>query len=87
MIHDREMIKAAQSELLTLGSGHIAYLKLLDDAAIESLTVEPAMKQNLRAGKVWGLYSASGEVLALCDSAAAAWSYAADNQLMPVSVH
>jgi hypothetical protein len=81
MFHDKAMIETAENELFSLGEGHIGYVRIMRDDELRSLPAEIGFEE------AWGVYSATGDTLAVCDSQAAAWSYFADHQLVPVSVH
>lgn len=70
-----------KTELLSLGEGQIGYVRELAQAEIASLPID------ITFDRAWAVYSATGEPLALCDSPNAAWSYFADHELAPVSVH
>ncbi len=70
-----------RKEFLSLGEGQIGYVRLLDDKDMERFSDQVSFS------KAWGVYSASGETLAICDSPAAAWSFFADHELLPVSLH
>lgn len=83
MIHDRQMLEAANSRLLELGAGEIAYLRPVSEAE----RLEMGLDEPRHAAIAWKVCSAAGEPLALCATAADAWSYAIDNGLVPVSIH
>jgi len=75
------MLNTANSELLNLGVGQVAYLRRL---AGDELDLLPHDSDRENA---WGLFSAKGEPLALCDSPHSAWSYANDHDLVTVNLH
>jgi hypothetical protein len=81
MHHDRQMLKTANSELLNLGVGQIAYLRKLQADETREL---PEFSD---PDNTWGLFSANGEPLALCDSPQSAWHYAKDHELITVHLH
>jgi hypothetical protein len=85
MQHDLELHKMANEELLSLGQGHIAYLKKVTGA--EAMEMGAFAEQMEPDGTYWGLYSANGETLAICDSPASAWAFANDSDLVPVHTH
>ncbi len=81
MFHDKHLAEAASEQLFSLGEGQIGYVRLMREEELSHLPPEANIE------KAWGVFSATGETLAICDSPAAAWSFFADHQLMPVSVH
>lgn len=81
MFHDKDMAKQAERELFSLGEGQIGYVRAIRRDELDSLPPEVSFEQP------WGVFSASGEALAVCDSPAAAWTYFAEHQLVPLSVH
>lgn len=88
MIHDRELIDAANNRLLELGNGEVAYLRPLDGSELAALGAEPFVN-GISEGEIagWSVCSASGEMLALCATPSDAWGYAVENGLVPVSLH
>ena len=70
-----------KGELLSLGEGQIGYTRLLDSSEMEQFSDQISFQ------KAWGVYSASGETLAICDSPAAAWSFFGDHDLLAVRLH
>lgn len=81
MFHNKEFDQTDREALFTLGEGQIGYIRPMRQDELANL---PAEADFTRA---WGAFSASGEPLAVCDSPSAAWSFFADRQLVPVSVH
>jgi hypothetical protein len=81
MIHDRQMLKTANTELLNLGIGQVSYMRKLKENEIADLPAEAD------GANAWGLFSASGEPLAICDSEQSAWNYAMDQELITVRLH
>lgn len=72
---------AANGEFLTLGEGQIGYVRELNDEAMAELPTD------VELDRAWGVFSATGEALALCDSPNSAWMFFADHELQAVSVH
>lgn len=65
-------------DLLGLGEGQVGYIRMLDkDELPEDIILE----------KAYGVFSAKGEALALCDSVNAALLFSADHELQMVSLH
>ena len=81
MYHDKEIAKTAENELFSLGEGQIGYVRPMRRDEIDTLPAEISFDEP------WGVFSATGETLAVCDTPAAAWAYFAENQLVPLSVH
>ncbi len=81
MFHDKEMTKQAERELFSLGEGQIGFVRAIRSDELKLLPPEVSFAEP------WGVFSASGETLAICDSPAAAWTYFAEHQLVPLSVH
>ncbi len=81
IVFDETSFFEGNSELLTLGEGKIGYIRELNDEAMAELPVE------IELDRAWGVFSATGEALALCDSPNSAWSFFADHELQAVSVH
>lgn len=82
MVHDSGLIDTANRELLGLGFGEVAYLRKLDEAGLRALGIAAP-----ESAWGWGLFSASGEALAVCPTPAEAWRVAEDKGLVTVSVH
>lgn len=81
MFHNKDIQKAGHEALFSLGEGQIGYIRPMRE---DELTHLPPEADFTRA---WGAFSATGEPLAICDSPSAAWSFFADRELVPVSVH
>lgn len=71
----------AQLDLLELGDGEVGYVRYLKKDDL------PELPDDVRIEDAWGVYSAKGEPMALCDSVNAAWHFGADHDLDIVSVH
>jgi hypothetical protein len=68
-------------DLLVLGDGEVGYVRHLTKDEL------PELPADVKLENAWGVYSAKGEAMALCDSATAAWHFGADQDLQIVSVH
>ena len=77
--------QTADNELLALGQDKIAYLSKLDAAMASNLVLPPELIA--KADDLWGVYSASGDVLAICDSPIAAEEFANEEELIAVRTH
>lgn len=75
----------SQIELLKLGGGEVAYIKILsvDDAK----RLFPAVEGLPPGISLFALHAADGTPIALTDSRQAALSHAMDGELMVASVH
>lgn len=86
MKHDTQLVKeTADNQLLELGQDKIVYLSKLDAAMASNLVLPPEL--TAKASDLWGVYSASGDVLAICDSPVAAWEFANEEDLIAVRTH
>jgi len=81
ILADGELFNTASSELLTLGEGQVAYAKPIKQSDLAELSLDVDFKE------AWGIFSATGETLALCDSPNAVWSFFADHELDAVALH
>lgn len=86
MKHDVKLVKAAaDKDLLALGQDKIVYFSKLDAAKISNMVLPPELIAE--AKNLWGVYSASGDVLAVCDSIIAASQFVDDQHLVAVTTH
>ncbi|MGB7336546.1 MAG: DUF1150 family protein [Salaquimonas sp.] len=81
IILDENIPQGETSEFLSLGEGQIGYIRELGHEAMAELPVD------INLDRAWGVFSATGEALALCDSPNSAWLFFADHELQAVSVH
>ena len=71
----------SMNDLLWMGEGDIGYLKQLNADEIANLPMD------LEIDQVWGVFSAKGEPIALCDGPRAAFEFFSDHNLRAVSIH
>lgn len=79
------MQDTADSELRLVGEDQLAYISMIPKETQEDLTAQ--IEDLAEFDKLWGVYSASGELLVVCDSPASAWEYADENELKTVKTH
>lgn len=82
MVQDQELSDTANRELLALGHGQIAYLKKLAAGDLSRFGIDAG-----DSAIAWGVFSASGETLAICPTAPEAWRIASDHGLVAVNLH
>jgi hypothetical protein len=75
----------SQIELLRLGGGQVAYIKLLSSE--EAKRLFPAVEGVPPGISLFALHAADGTPIALTDSRQAALSHAMDGELTVASVH
>ena len=68
-------------DLLGLGDGQVGYIRMLEKDEL------PDLPEDIILEKAYGVFSAKGEALALCDSVNAALLFSADHELQMVSLH
>ena len=75
----------SMKELAALGSDDVAYIKIMSS---QEVMEKFPMVEGLQPGiKLWALFSASGDPIALSDEPDSVFSNAMELELNPVSVH
>lgn len=80
-MQDHVVLANANNDLLSLGDGQLAYVKLLSERDLAELEIPDQQSD------IWGVFSAKGEALAVCSDTSAAWSFAMESELIPVNLH
>lgn len=84
--HDVNLMSdTADTQLLSIGENKIAYISMLTKEMLSNLAINAeALTQH---NELWGVYSASGELLVVCDDPLSAWEYTAEHELVTVRTH
>lgn len=79
------MHETADNELRSIGEDQVAYISMVCDETLADISSQLNGLSDFT--ELWGVYSASGELLVVCDSPLGAWEYADENDLKAVRTH
>lgn len=79
------MSETADTQLLSIGENQVAYISILTQEMLSNIAINAEeLPQN---NELWGVYSASGELLVVCDNPVSAWEYINEHELVTVRTH
>ncbi len=85
MTRTNSITPVTESDLASIGEGHLAYLRRMSS---DDIRARFPSAQSIRPGvKLWALFSADGTPLAVSDDRGSILASATENELMTVSIH